>query len=93
MIQEVRGSCLTRFDNASVDQLLNLATDSGVLQMILEGVGIALCLLQNLLHNGIRHDVLGEKKIEKTSNINQADKGVQRTAISGSRMARSSVSS
>jgi len=44
-------------DDASGDQFLDLGSDSRVLHVLLESSWVALCLLEDALHNRVLHDV------------------------------------
>ena len=52
----------TRLDDTGVHQLLDLLSDRSILQVVLQRLRIFLGLLQNLLHDRVRHDLLSNAK-------------------------------
>src|SRR6266850_3162069 len=86
-----------RPDDTCVDKLDNLVPHRRVLHVVLQRLRVALRLLQDALHHGIRHDFLLKKKRKATRQRFASHQGRrtlerERTATSGSLIARSIVS-
>ena len=88
----LESNSLSRPDNTCTDQLIDLVPDDGVLHVILEGGGVGLSLLQNRLHDWVAHNLLHRTLLIKSPG-EMGLGGGERTATSGSRMARCMTSS
>lgn len=82
---------LSRLNNTGIHKFHDLRAYSRVFHVVLESFGVPLCLLEDGLHNGVVHDIL-ETIIQQGQRLEKSEDR-SRTAISGSRIARCSVSS
>ena len=91
LLQWARSSCP---DYTSVDQLHDLSPHSRVLHMVLQRLRVTLGLLQYTLHHRVSHDFLQKSPKNSSASCRARITSVKkkRTAISGSRIARSIVS-